>query len=234
MNLSEEYEKHKNLVFTAIYSLFKSHKRAVEVAQCNYCEFDDLVQIGNYCLLRCIENNNNEGASFAHYAITSIKKEIINVLRFKGSLIRVPHGTNEPKKIFLSSDYKVSEDGPETFIDFLPVKTNVENLVINKITLEEKLNTLNERYRTVIHYKLQGLEDMEIAELLGTTNKAISLIVHKALKKLNPEGRMQRRLANEFKELYEKGYSQEEIMRKLQINGDRYRNYKWRYKKAIG
>lgn len=232
MHLSDEYDKHHKLVYVAIYSLYKNHKTAENIAKENYMEFDDLVQIGNIVLLGCIKNNDNKTASFAHYVITSIKREIFFTLKYRGSLIAVPWNTQEEKKDLLSLDYEAEND--ETFLDFLPITNNVEKSVIKKITLEEKLNCLNDKYRQVISYKLKGLNDIEIAEIFGTTNRAISLVVNKALKKINPEAKMQRRMMVDFIELYELGLSKQEIMKKLQITPEKYRNYKWRYKKKVG
>lgn len=234
-NLEEKFASNYKLIYQAIYSLLGCHGNAEIYAKKYGMEFSDLEQIAAEMLWKACQSYEDRGtATFAYYAITCIQKRILSEIRRRGHLIRVPEWqSGRPKPYEMENlDKQLFDTGQKRMLyEVIPSDTNVEQIVIRKITLEEKLQKLKRLERIVVYMKLDGYTEKEIAQRLGKTTSAVQAILQRALNRLNPEREKRKNLMSEFAKLYEAGASKEEIMKQLNINDVAYRNYKYRYHK---
>ena len=154
----DKFTNNYKLIYQGIYSLLGTHQNAESFARYYGMEFSDLEQIAAMELWRVCQRFKDEGeATFAHYAITCIKYRILCEVRRKGHLIRVPDeraGRPEPYQME-NLDKPIFEDGQKRMLhEYIPSKADVEEIVIKKLTLEEKLSRLNPSERTLIYMKL--------------------------------------------------------------------------------
>jgi RNA polymerase sigma factor (sigma-70 family) len=233
--MQEKFLSNYKLIYQAIYSLLGGHENAEIYARKHGMEFSDLEQIAAEALWKaCLSYEEQGTATFAYYAITCIKKRILLEARRRGPLIRVPElRAGRPKPYEMEClDEPIFETGQKRMLyEVIPSNVSVEQAVIRKITLEEKLRWLKQEEKTVVCMKLDGYTEKEIADMIGKTTGAVQMILQRALNRLSPRREKRKNLMGEFAALYEAGVSREEIMKRLNINDVAYRNYKYRYHK---
>lgn len=233
--MQEKFLSNYKLIYQAIYSLLGGRKNAEIYAEKHGMEFSDLEQIAAEMLWKACQSYKENGtATFAYYVIVCIQKRILSEARRRGHLIRVPEersGRPDPYEME-NLDKPLFDTGQKRMLyEVIPSDMNVEQIVVQKLTLEEKLQQLKREERIVVCMKLDGYTEKEIARKLGKTTNAVQMILQRALNRLNSKREKRKNLMSEFIKLYEAGASREEIMKTLGINDIAYRNYKYRYHK---
>lgn len=142
--------------------------------------YEDLMQIGRIEVIKAIEEYNpRKGKNFVSFAWLKVKSQIIKELTYLEAEKRDTKNT-------ISYNAKTDE-GTEILSLFEDKKNNVEKYVVNKVTIEQLLERVNEYQKTVILYRLKGYTFPEIADLLGKksykqTHQAYTLGIKKMIK----------------------------------------------------
>lgn len=188
MTTEELFEQKQHLVIAAIKQRFGSMAVAAKIANLNYMDVNDLIQIGSIRLWElCLKYNSEKEKSFNQYAVIGIQGRILNELFEKGKTIKVPKNVKKEIRDELNfQSIDLHQDG-ETVNEFFAVsQINVEEDVIGSIEFEEIVSGLGEKEKFVLIQKSYGYTDKEIGSKLNVDASTVSRIKNKAVVKLNP------------------------------------------------
>ncbi|MFE4764735.1 sigma-70 family RNA polymerase sigma factor [Bacillus mycoides] len=188
MKPEELFKEKQHLVIAAIKQRFGSMAVAAKIANLNYMDVNDLIQIGSIRLWElCLKYNPEKEKSFNQYAVIGIQGRILNELFEKGLTIKVPKSNKkEVRDEFTFQSIDLHQDG-ETVNEFFAVSPiNVEEDVIESIGFEEIVSGLGEKEKFVLMQKSYGFTDKEIGMKIGVDASTVSRIKNKAVIKLNP------------------------------------------------
>jgi RNA polymerase sigma factor (sigma-70 family) len=162
------------LIVKMLNQRFSSLPMACEILS---CEKEDLIQEGNTEIWKSVTKFKQGKSSFAYYC--SI--HLLSLFRDMEKAIK--SGKREVVLSSCSIHTPIGED--LTIEDVLVYGKNTENIVINKISLEEKLSVLNEKEKTTISLYAKGYCMDEIAEIEHISKSGVSRRMKKITKKLS-------------------------------------------------
>lgn len=146
---------------------------------------DDLFSIGKIGLVKAVKNHNPEKeAKLSSYACICIKNEIFSYLR------RFSREKYKGEQDMLSLEGPTPNDPESTLYDIVGTDRDmVSRQVESKIFVEELLSCLNDRQREMVErfYGLNGKPEQnqkEIAEVMGTSPKAVSETIRRAFRRI--------------------------------------------------
>lgn len=195
LQLTREQElklvENEKLIHTAIQAVF-TNGRAVD----SCVEYEDLVQIGYIALCKAIKTYDSTKHAFSTYAMTIIKNDLCNQLRYQK--------VRYEKDASFKAENIIDDDD---FNEEAYLKTLDEGeATLNKIIAEEQEKMLLElanKYRGVagkgvkaILLMAQSYTCSEIAEMFNTDAKTITAWVSRARKKLKKEPELLALLSN--------------------------------------
>jgi RNA polymerase sporulation-specific sigma factor len=130
------------------------------VEQIHKMSFDDFLQIGRLEVWKLINRfNSQKGVKFTSFAYTAVKHEMIRQIEALETQKR------DTRNVTSYQTKTLSGDEYEIFLS--DKKIDVEQYVVNKITLEQLLKRVNKHQKTVLYYRLQGFTFEEISVILG-------------------------------------------------------------------
>jgi RNA polymerase sporulation-specific sigma factor len=172
-------------------------------------EYDDLVSAGHIGLMNAVNRfDPNKGNEFSTYAHSLIRGEIRRLLRDNNRAIRFSRTTKEyayhvrhiedltaekvMQTIGVNKDIATEIVDYLSFTivtiqDYLPAMNNVEDYVIRKIELEEKLGILTERDRMITQLILDGNTQIKVSRMMNLSSSRISKILKNAVAIINNE-----------------------------------------------
>lgn len=189
MNPEELYNKYEKIVYVSINELIKYKE--------NFCfkkgmTIEDLEQYGRLALWKACLKCKDESrlASYAYMVVKgAIKDLIFNMTPIH--LIRLPYRNTQDEREEVASYLSVDKENDETgltMLDELPSPyTSVENYVLKKIELEEKLSALAEKQKEYLLEYLQGYSTAEIAKKRGLQQYGVSTTIKNAVRVHNPQ-----------------------------------------------
>lgn len=164
-------------IISVINYIFKGINKGLSM------DFDDLMQIGRIGVCKAVSRFETGKCSFFTFAYLRIKSEICHELQRATAKKR---GYNKT----LSTETEVGETA--TLMTYLPDKVNVEEYVIRKVLLEERMKMLSKHQRAVVELRSQGYKFCEIAEILGKTSisadRSLSATYGLAIKRMRVRG----------------------------------------------
>lgn len=188
MTPEELFAKKDHLVLTAIKKRLGSYEAAIRIALENNMEFDDLVQEGRIKLWElCLKYDPDRDISFNTYVIKTLGWYISEVIHVKGTPFKLSRYTSveERKQINIRS-IDLNRNGEETNEFFAVAPINIEEDVVDSITFNEKISSLDKKEKFVVIQKSYGYTDKEIGAKLNVHESTVSRIKNKAFNKINP------------------------------------------------
>lgn len=147
-------------------------------------EYDDLFQTACIGLVNAAKTyNESKGYAFSTYAYLCMNNELRKFYQLEGM---------KKRKLFRDAYryddvLKTSEKG-ETYLDKISSEENIEETIVEKIMVEQLLEILTDKERNVIKLYFgigcSKYKQKEICKMYGVTDRAISQIVNKSLKKM--------------------------------------------------
>lgn len=134
-------------------------------------DWDDLFQVGRLALLKAIRNYDAEReTTFSSYAISFIHWDVWNYLR-------------DLKRLRTSHIKVLSTDHPLCAKEISMLDTLSTDDDITTVQVKEFLNSLPNRERELVLYRVNGTTQEEIAERLGLSQAHISRLLKRIGKK---------------------------------------------------
>lgn len=187
MNTSplDTFNKHQYVIKLGVDNFFGSTPKAERIARKYGMELEDLYQSAATVVWELALKHNGTESNFYKYAQSSIRYKMLNVTKENISVIKFPRkDAQELHKNTTINWIEQEIDEGITLLDVLSSPTNTERYVINKISLEERLNKLKPDQRKVIKLLLKGMTEKEIVKELGITRQYVSMLKKRALDKL--------------------------------------------------
>jgi RNA polymerase sigma factor (sigma-70 family) len=183
-------ENHMGLVVDTIRKTFKGLDNAEAIARKNHMEYEDLIQAGSIGLWKAAEKfDSSRGLEFSTYAAPYIRGYILIELDRK-SLIKVSkyHYNSKQRQAIKNSVFSIhkqtGENEDDTFENTLMDEYIFEDQVIANIQIAEYLSVLNEKQKTIVLGRINGLSFKQIAEQVDSNNKACEKSYSRAIKKM--------------------------------------------------
>lgn len=181
--VSENSEEAMDLIFKKYTPIVENiANKYVHMAKKVGYEKEDLKQEGFLALSSALINYNQSSALFYTYAITAIKRKMLNLIRV---------GMAEKYKILnesLSLDKSISDDD-NSLLSMLEDKSSLnpldemENEELRR-RIKKQLYSLSIGNASIFELKMNGFKIVEIAQLLGSNARLISLKYNKMKKRI--------------------------------------------------
>ena len=143
-------------------------------------DFEDKVSIGTIGLIKAVLNyDKSKGVKFATFAVRCIENEIKMYLR-KEKKYRIDRYLEEEIELN-DSTVELADMIEDKRANFIKT-TTLEKETIDIINII--LNCFNYRTKIVLLYRISGLKQTEIEEILGISQSYLSRILKKATKKI--------------------------------------------------
>ena len=170
-------EEHLGLAKSIAFQFYKNFK-----SKYTYEELESTAFLG---LIEAAKNfDESRGFKFSTYAIPVITGRVKRMFRDdKWYFIRrgVPHEMR-------SLNFIIDTEHNVELQDILEDEVNIEENVINEITVKKLLASLTERDRNIVYlYYFKRLKQIEIAEIMNITQLSVSRIIKKSLEKMKEE-----------------------------------------------
>lgn len=170
-------EDHLGLARKIAFQFYKNFK-----SKYTYEELESTAFLG---LIEAAKNfDESRGFKFSTYAIPVITGRVKRMLRDdKWYFIRrgVPHEMR-------SLNFIIDTEHNVELQDILEDEVNIEENVINEITVKKLLASLTERDRNIVYlYYFKRLKQIEIAEIMKITHISVYRIIKKSLEKMKEE-----------------------------------------------
>lgn len=236
MTPRERFDKYQRLAFFALRKVWPHQSQQRRAALANGMEYEDFDQIALTELWRCcLQHDEEQGErAFRTFVIKSIRFAVLDAMRRKGALIRYPDEIKERLQVvyFESHASETNRGGDVVDLHSLVESTvNIERQVLLKLTLEEKLSSLNPDERFIILCKLASQTQKDI-ELKGYSVARQNYFIRKAYAKLGiKRDRFGRKEL--FISLYNAGKTKEEIMKAMQIDKYAFWSYRKTYRNQL-
>lgn len=160
-----EIEQHFGLVH---FALKRYAQRGLQRA-----DWEDLLQVGKIGLLKAIRNfDPSKGYSFSTFAVSCIKWEAWAHLRNLKDLRRVRQFH------FLSLERSLTDEGDSSFRNIISADDDVTAVMV-----DEFLQRLPKREKTLVLYRLRGATQSEVAKRLGLSQAHVSRLLQKVGRK---------------------------------------------------
>ena len=178
MTREELFESYKFTVKLTIDRFFGSEKTARRIASENGADYEDYLQVGYMTLWQITSKHDPSRKAFYYFATRAIKLDLMTFIRRKSSLLKLPDDKAvELKKCLAFSDII-------HFEEILPSYYNVENYVVNKVELENRMKALNDLDKKIIKLSMQGYRDREIGQILDKKEGFILCRRNRSIKKM--------------------------------------------------
>ncbi|MEK9657582.1 MAG: sigma-70 family RNA polymerase sigma factor [bacterium] len=152
----------------------------------NIDDLDDLIQIGNIALIRCLDRYDiNKNIDFATFVTPNIIGEIKHYFRDKNKLIKVPRRLQEVYAKIKTIVRDMQNDQKQPTLKVLAQKLDVsEELVLEAMEAGQNTRTISLDTPTYTHNQLsnQGNQNENIMNRLGVIGKEDSLLNKETLK----------------------------------------------------
>lgn len=170
-------EDHLGLARKIAFQFYKNFK-----SKYTYEELESTAFLG---LIEAAKNfDESRGFKFSTYAIPVITGRVKRMFRDdKWYFIRrgVPHEIR-------SLNFIIDTEHNVELQDILEDEVNIEENVINEITVKKLLASLTERDRNIVYlYYFKRLKQIEIAEIMNITQISVYKIIKKSLEKMKAE-----------------------------------------------
>lgn len=140
-------------------------------------DMEDFLQIGRMMIFKSVNRfEQGKGMSFTSFIFLRVQQEFSRTVDFLKS-----------KKRDCNNDlsYNAESSEGEQYISFLPCSVNVEKYVINKLTVEEMLEEINEHQKKILFLRMEGYTFKEIGDKLGgVSHQAIIQSYQRAINKM--------------------------------------------------
>lgn len=127
---------------------------------------EDIEQEASIGLWKACLTYNEEKSQFSTYAVKCISSQILVALRTRRRWARLEA---------VSLDEHLDEDGELTLAGM--VSDPAGSVETSGVFVEDFINTLSERDKKVVHYKLQGMKQKEAAKEMGITQSYYSRLL---------------------------------------------------------
>lgn len=167
MDPIDRFNQHQRFAFFVLRLIWPDQARQKAAAQKAGMDYEDFDQIALAELWRCCLNfDDGNDTQFRAYVKKSIRLSLLDEMRRRGSLLKYSYDNMEHAAVIHFEKPAPSSKRGGSNVDMhalIDDGKSVENYVVTKITLEERLSVLNEKERKVILYKLASLSQREIA-----------------------------------------------------------------------
>lgn len=184
------FEEKQGLILHAIKKKYGSYEKADMIARRNNMEFYDMLQIGRMVLWRiCTNYDPSKADSLNGYIIKSVQYRIMQEFHRNGLPIRFSDWCTSEKRAsfnFHSID-ATQDDGDGGRGHFAVTFTDPAAEVVTKMEVEELMCKLSDEEQFVLHQRVAGYMEEEIAMMMGTYRRKVTRIKNRAFKKLNPD-----------------------------------------------
>lgn len=165
----------------------------------DYNRNQDIIQEARMALINAIPNYNPEMAKLSTYIYPNIDGHLKRLVGYKDRIIPIPHQKHlkqetqekaQKAKTVYSLDKKISNsynDNSEEFtlMDVIPDNLNLENSVVNRLSIIDAIKKLNWQERLVITYRFYfDLNQTTIGLLMGISQVHAHRLEKKALKNI--------------------------------------------------
>ena len=149
-------------------------------------DLEDLYQIGSIGFIKAVKRFNPEyGYKLSTFAVPYITGEIKKFMRDDG-MIKVSRSLKRDCKITIESINEVfTENGKEEKVERMVGRIDEQNKIVDKITVNDIINKLSIRDKTIIRLRYFKEETQEqVAKTLGISQVQVSRIEKKILNKM--------------------------------------------------
>lgn len=189
MNPEDLFEEKEYLVIAAIKQRFGSIARAIQIAEMNNMELDDLIQVGRMHLWVCCVNYDADRIdTFNAYVMKGMKWAMSDEIHMKGMPFKVSRKVSHEERNQInihSIDLHRDEDSVNDFYAVSPI--DVEEEVMSSIEFEEVTSVLEEKEKSIILHIGEGYTTREIAMKFEMGESTVNKKKNKAFLKINPD-----------------------------------------------
>lgn len=159
-------------------TLYRMLGQPYNVAKSKGLDYDDLLQYAHEGLWQACVTYNEKYSNFETHSINRIRWAVKNGLNresntFKFDVNNMPSKEEMYNLVGYDSPLKNDEEGL-TVSETISVGFDLENEATGNFTVNEVLNTLNNREKTIVLYKLDGHTDGYIANKFNTAPQSIN------------------------------------------------------------
>lgn len=170
-------EDHLGLARKIAFQFYKNYKDKY-----TYDEIESTAFLG---LIEAAKNfDESKGFKFSTYAMPVIAGRVKRMYR-DDKWYFVKRGVRHDMG---SLNFVIDNENNTELQDILEDEVNIEENVINEITVKKLLASLTERDRKIVYlYYFKRLKQIEIAEIMNITNVSVYRIIKKSLEKMKEE-----------------------------------------------
>jgi RNA polymerase sigma factor (sigma-70 family) len=180
----------EDLIYYILRDMYGTWENACKVANHARMDIEDLRQVGRIAYWRAEKNfNPDRNVKLNTYLDSCIRGAIRKELRRKGNIIHVPHGQpiKEHKKEVGSLNVTVDEKEKQEIQDLLPGKPLNINRILEKIVLEQKIDSLDKTNKYIVRQTINGKTQKQISRELGISQMTVSRLYRAAVKSMKEE-----------------------------------------------
>lgn len=147
--------------------------------------YDEIESTAFLGLIEAAKNfDESKGFKFSTYAMPYITGRVKRMYR-DDKWYFVKRGVRHDMG---SLNFVIDNENNTELQDILEDEVNIEENVINEITVKKLLASLTERDRKIVYlYYFKRLKQIEIAEIMNITNVSVYRIIKKSLEKMKEE-----------------------------------------------
>lgn len=170
-------EEHLGLARKVAFEYYRCSKGKYTYDELESTAFIGLIKAGQ-------RFDESKGVQFSTYAIPNIKWEIQKMFR-DDKWYFVKRGVSQ---VMLSTNYVIDDTNNIEMQEILEDEENIEDNVVNRMTVKMLLNLLSERDKKIVYlYFYKQLSQCQISENTGISQAHVSRIIRTSLKKMKKE-----------------------------------------------
>lgn len=163
----------------------------------DYITNQDIIQEARIAMIKAIPRFNPDIAKFSTYMYPTIDGHLKRFVGYKNKIVPIPHQKHlkeetkqkaENIKNIISLDKKIYNNSSFeefTLMDIIPDEENMEDSIINKLSIIHAIKELNWREKIVIIYRFYfDLNQTVIGNMMGISQVHVHRIEKKALNKM--------------------------------------------------
>ena len=158
----------------------QNHNLIFSFLQKYHLEFDDYYDLAAIGLCQAATTFDSNKSQFSTFAYRCMYGSVFTEIRKCSSINRIP----SDQILYYETETQNEEGDCCSIINFIPSKENLEENVLSEIIFNEYTNKLKERDKLVFILFKQGYKQQEIGDIVGCSQKNISLIKHKLIQYL--------------------------------------------------
>jgi RNA polymerase sigma factor (sigma-70 family) len=163
---------------------------AHKVAERAHMTMDDFRQIGRIAIWKAQKKYiPDDRKSLESYTFDMVRFDLLKEIRRKGNIIAIPHFRKfeKYKKDVSSLNVTVDEKENQEIQDLLPGESLNEDNILNRIVLEQKINSLGEQDKYIVVQLLKGKSQLQIGKELNMSQMNVSRRYRQAIEKMKEE-----------------------------------------------